>query len=53
MSFCILLDDYKDYLYFNGFSSYNVGYYNYISIWPCYIIIHMTNRMLHNIVQLS
>ncbi len=26
----------------NGSPCYNVGYYNYISIWPCYIDIHFT-----------
>ncbi len=37
MSFCILEHDYT--LYFIGSPSYNVSYYNSISIWPSYIVI--------------
>ncbi len=36
--FCILVHDYS--LSFIGSTCYSVSYYNYISIWPYYIVIH-------------
>ncbi len=38
MLFCILIHDYT--LCFTGCPWYNVSYYNYISIWPYYIVFH-------------
>ncbi len=42
--FCILVHDYT--LYFTGSPCYNVSYYNYISIWPYYIVIHSTDNIV-------
>ncbi len=41
--FCILLHDYN--LFCNSSPYYNVIYYNYISIWPYYIVIHYPDGM--------
>ncbi len=40
--FCILVHDYT--LCFTGSPCYNVSYYNYISIWPYSIVIHLADN---------
>ncbi len=42
---CILIHDYT--LCFSGSPCYNVNYYNYISIWPYYIVIHLKENDLY------
>ncbi len=35
-------------LYFNGFPCYTVSYYNYKSVWPYIVVIHIHNSLPHS-----
>ncbi len=49
--FSVLIHDYT--LCFTGFPCCNFSYYNYISIWSYYIVIHLVNKVKWLLIHLA